>query len=104
MGILHREKWKGVSGANLVAPCEANASWHQIAVEANTATTGTLALNGVLWGNSFATPVLDDDGAPVVIDLANIDGLKVWGSYTSFVFVPTGVDGTYTAAIVDFDR
>ena len=103
MGIRFKDKKPGAATGNLTLDCDAGSSWSQINIKKGTATTGTLALNGVAWGNDTPEVLCDKYGAPLVFNMAALRTLEVKGCWEKFVLEPSGLNGTYTANYVNFE-
>lgn len=69
---------------------------HQITVEPDAATTGTVAVQYKPWGASTFIDLLSPvDGSPVVMDLSAADCILFEGHIEALKFTPTAVDDTY---------
>lgn len=63
------------------------------------ATEGTVAITGRLLNTYGLKAILDEDGNPLVIDLANPIDYQISGRYAEFGYTPTGVDGDYAFVV-----
>lgn len=84
-------------GVTTVIFCDPNATRHQIKLNKNTATAGTLTLTGTILGADTAETIYDQFGVAIVFNHASSTAQTyvIDGVFTSFTVTPAGDNGTY---------
>lgn len=105
MAIEYEKKITGKTQAdgnetidNDLAPGMTNATRHQVSVNPDTATEGSVAVMMKPYGADDFSELLDDAGDPVVLSIADPEPYLFDGNIDAIRFDPTDVDGTYGVA------
>ena len=77
--------------------CDPNATRHQIKINKDGGTSGTLALTAKTRGADSAEVVYDQYGAAITFNLASSTAATyvIDGSFDEFIITPTTLNGTY---------
>ena len=85
------------AGTTTTIKCDTSAVKHQIKINKDGGTSGTLALTAKTRGADAAEVVYDSTGAAISFNLASSTAQTyiIEGAFDSFIITPTTLNGTY---------